>query len=163
MSLAQVRRALGPPQMLNRHADLGLGRTYVEYAWEYGWWLVGFERQRGRLRAVRIETQARGERTANGIRWGSRLRHVLRRFPNARCRMHLVSSGRWIGGGVYVRDAQGRFTFFLISAIEPSGGVGGRPPRRGVTGFVVKEPFPEVGVSRIAPCPDDWKQSLDSP
>jgi hypothetical protein len=163
MTLAQVRRGLGRPMFVNRNVRLGFGRRYVEYAWDYGWWLVGFEQRRGRLRAVRIEARAGTERTANGIGWGTRLREVLRRYPNARCRSYVLWNGRIAGGGVYIRDAAGRFTFFLLGALEPQEGTGVRPPKTGVTGFIVKEPFPEIGVARIVACPDGWRRIWDSP
>ena len=157
MSLAETRRALGPPQLVNRRARLGFGRGYVEYAWDYGWWIVGFEQRRGRLRAVRIETHSRTERTATGIRWGSSVRDILRRYPNAQCRWHWSANGRAVGGGVYIRDRAGRFTFFLIGAVEAVEGTGFRAPKDGVVGFLVKEPFPEVGVARITACPEGWR------
>lgn len=163
MDLARVKRALGPPELVNRRVTLGFGRRYVEYSWGNGWWLVGFEQRRGSLRAVRIETLSRAARTATGIRWGSRLREVLRRYPNARCRRHWSAGGNLVGGGVYIRDRAGRFTFFLLGAIEPREGTGFRPPKSGVTGFVVKEPFREVGVARITECEDGWRTLWDDP
>jgi hypothetical protein len=152
MTVAQVRRALGPPHLINRRARLGFGRSYVEYAWDYGWWLVAFAGPEGRLRAVRIATRSSRERTRNGLGVDSRPRAVLRRYPDASCRMILGT--HHMGPGQYdawlaFRHAGGRLTIFSLDWRTQA------PPTR-IDEVIVKEPVREVGAGRDLPCPARW-------
>ena len=74
MTFVEVRRGLGRPMFVNRRERLGFGRVYVEYAWSYAEWLVGFQSERRVLRVVRISTTLRNERTRDGIGVGTRVR-----------------------------------------------------------------------------------------
>jgi hypothetical protein len=150
MSFAEVRRAVGRPQLVNRQLRVGFGRTYVEYAWDYGELTVGFFSQRGRLRAARISTTSPRERTGTGLRLGSRPRDIARRYSNATCRYKYPPGVEW----VTVEHPSGRQTLFVIEL----DGIG--PVRRRVNEIVVKEPFPEYWSppSRFDhACPRDWR------
>lgn len=151
MTLAQVRRALGRPQFVNRRARLGFGRVYVEYAWAYGEWVVGFQTERQVLRVVRISTTTRRERTHDGIGVGTRVRAIVRRYPNAECRTHSATIG---GTWVFIRHQRGTLTFFKIGPLRTT-----PPPPypQGAVELVVKEPVREFGVGRIGTCPPDWR------
>jgi hypothetical protein len=56
MTYAEVRRALGRPQLVNRRQDRGFGNRYIEYLWNYDEWRVGLLGPRGRERVVRVST-----------------------------------------------------------------------------------------------------------
>lgn len=150
MTLAEVRRAVGRPQLLNRRVRAGFGRTYVEYAWDYGALTVGFFARAGRLRAARISTTSPSERTREGLGRGSRPREIARRYPNATCRYKYPPGVEW----VTVTHPSGRQTLFVVEL----DGIG--PVRRRVFEVVVKEPFPEPGFEPSRwdhACPRDWR------
>ena len=75
MSFAQVRRALGPPTLVNRRERTGFGR-YVEYDWGWGRWIVGFSGRGSTLRVSLVATTIRRERTHAGVGVGSLLARV---------------------------------------------------------------------------------------
>ncbi|MBA3332203.1 MAG: hypothetical protein H0T39_15260 [Actinobacteria bacterium] len=84
MSLAQVRRVLGPPSAVNRRERYGFGSQYVEYAWSSAGWTVGLVGRPGSLRVVKVATTLRRERTRGGLGVGSPLA-ALERTRGARC------------------------------------------------------------------------------
>ena len=150
MTLAQVRSAVGRPQVLNRRVRVGFGRTYVEYAWNYGELTVGFFARAGRLHAARISTTSPRERTREGLGRGSRPRDIARRYPTATCRYKYPPGVEW----VTVTHPNGRQTLFVVEL----DGIG--PVRRRVIEVVVKDPFaePGFGPSRFDhACPRDWQ------
>lgn len=149
MTFAEVRRGLGRPMFVNRRERLGFGRVYVEYAWSYAEWLVGFQSERRALRVVRISTTLRNERTRDGIGVGTRVRAIVRRYPNAQCRTHSATIG---GTWVSIRHQRGRLTIFKIGPLRQT-----PPYTQGAVEVVVKEPVREFGVGRIGPCPADWR------
>jgi hypothetical protein len=149
MSVAQVRRALGPAQLVNRRVRVGFGRSYVEYAWDNGWWLVGFQGRRGRLRVVRIATLSPRERTRERLGIGSRVRAVLARYPHATCRR----VGPFLGNGdtqLVVRHATGTLTVFSLPLDE-------RPGAMRIDEIIVKQPVREFGIVGIKDCPANWR------
>jgi hypothetical protein len=149
MTFAQVRSGLGRPMFVNRRVRLDFGRVYVEYAWAYSEWLVGFQSEGGVLRVVRISTTSRKERTRDGIGVGTRVRAIVRRYPNAQCRTHSATIG---GTWILIRHQRGRLTTFKIAPLSD------KPPYpQGAVEVVVKEPVREFGVGRIGTCPPDWR------
>src|ERR671916_1125224 len=62
MTLGQVRRVLGPPQVLNRDVELGFGRVHREYVWGWFEWTVALRGAPDRLRVVRVATTRRTHR-----------------------------------------------------------------------------------------------------
>src|ERR671917_500620 len=71
MTLAQVRRHLGRPEAVSARKRLGFGVRYVEYQWGFATWTVGFQGRADALRAVRVGTTLRRERTRTGLGVGS--------------------------------------------------------------------------------------------
>ena len=153
MSLAAVRRALGPPQTVNRRVRLGFGRRYVEYSWDYGWWSVGLQGRAGDLRVVRIGTSSSRERTPAGIGPGSHVRDVVRRYPGAQCRRNHPRGGQWI----VLRHGGGRLTAFAVAVGPVTIGPPDVERRDRVLEVIVKAPVREHGVTRIVACPADWR------
>ena len=98
---------------MQRRTHLGFGRQYVEYAWNYGAWVVGLEGRQGELRVVRVSTSLSAQRTASGVGPGSGIPALLKSYPNAACvdRWRLDPyPGRWI----VVATPGGRMTAFEI-------------------------------------------------
>jgi hypothetical protein len=85
MTQAEVRRALGRHRAVAKSRELGFGQRYVELQWGYGEWSVGFQGPAGRMRAVRIGTTLRTQRTRSNLGIGSRVRDILRIYPRATC------------------------------------------------------------------------------
>ena len=84
MTDAQVRRAMGKPRfVVARPAAFGL--RSVEYQYGLAEYTVRLFGARGRLRAVRVGTTLRRERTPSGLGVGSLERVVLRSYPAIRC------------------------------------------------------------------------------
>jgi hypothetical protein len=163
MSLAQVRRVLGPPQLLNRRVRVGFGREHREYVWNWFEWTIGFRGTPGRFRAVRVVTSLRRHRY-RGIGVGSRVRAVVRVFPRARCRDYLSA-----GYQLFVRTSRGRELRFVVPPtrsrwnLEPRhiGEVIVQDPL-GPHGYPLRTrssfpPFTEY-VNFSYPCPPDWRQ-----
>ena len=153
MSLAEVRRALGPPETVNRRVRLGFGRRYVEYGWDYGWWSVGLQGAAGDLRVVRIGTSSPRERTRVGIGVGSHVRDVVRRYPGAQCRRNHPRGGQWI----VLRHSGGRLTAFAVAVGPLTVGPPDVERRDRVLEVVVKAPVREHGVTRVVACPASWR------
>jgi hypothetical protein len=85
MSVAEVRRLLGPPRSTTR--ELRGRNVYVESDWDYGWWTVGFAKPPGgRFRAVMVGTVQRTQRTSERLGPGSTRRQVSERLPATICR-----------------------------------------------------------------------------
>jgi hypothetical protein len=91
MTQAQVRRALGRHTVVNvRERRFGL--TYLELAYDYSAYTVGFFGAPGKLRVVSVATSLRRERTRNGLGPGTSLRALRRVLRGERCRRRLVTS-----------------------------------------------------------------------
>ena len=67
MTLRQVKKALGPPQVVNARAQLSGKRGYVEYGWNFSTFWVGFVNTKGVLHAALIGTDIVGEKTRDGV------------------------------------------------------------------------------------------------
>jgi hypothetical protein len=118
MTLAQVRRVLGPPQLLNRRVKVGFGGEHRECVWNWFEWTVAFRGTAGRFRAVRVVTSLQRHRY-RGVGVGSRVRTVARVFPRATCRV--VHAG---GTHITVLTAGGRELRFVV----PFGPISGPTP-----------------------------------
>jgi hypothetical protein len=88
MTLAQVRRLLGPERAVNGREKRGSrGYVYLELEWDYAWWTVGFMRPRvGRFRVVMVGKIRRSARTPEGLRVTSTDTALSRHLPHVRCR-----------------------------------------------------------------------------
>jgi hypothetical protein len=146
MTPAQVFRALGRTQLVNRRLDYGFGTRYVEYGWDYTSWSVGFTGRPNSLRVSKIATTLRRERTRGGVGVGTTVRALLRVYPNARC------VGRWYsdpdpGTWVYI----GRRPTITAFNIDYSG-----PGSRGhVAEVVVQRDW--ITRSRGRGCGPNWR------
>lgn len=85
LTQAEVRRVLGAPSYVARRRRLGFGEQYLELQWGYAEWTVGFQGRPGHMRTVRIGTTLRSQRTRSNLGTGSRVRHILRVYPQATC------------------------------------------------------------------------------
>jgi hypothetical protein len=85
MTQAEVRRVLGAHSYVTKRRRLGFGEQYLELQWGYAEWTVGFQGRPGRMRAVRVGTTLRSQRTRSNLGTGSRIRDILRVYPNATC------------------------------------------------------------------------------
>jgi hypothetical protein len=149
MRFAEVRRALGPPQLVNRRVNRGFGQRYVEYLWNYGDWRIGLAGQRGRERVVRIATQRRSERTREGVGVGSSVARLARRYGRiAECvsnDYNAPDAGTWI----VVRGPGSRMTAFWLDAQT----VGYGPRRPAVVGEVMVQ---YAWFKPVRRCIGDW-------
>jgi hypothetical protein len=162
MTLAQVRRILGPPQILNRRVKVGFGREHREYVWNWFEWTVAFRGTQGRFRVVRVVTSLRRHRY-RGIGVGARIRTVVRVFPRARCRVFYPG-----GQHVIITTAGGRELRF-VTHLGPS--PHGEPVyvsevivqnALGPHGYALRSrgalpPF-SVVVNPSLPCSPDWQR-----
>ena len=95
MSLAQVRRVLGRPTVVNRQLRTGFGR-YVEYDWGWGNWTVGFSGTGSTLRVSLLATGLKREMTRERIGVGVAERRVVSayRTRGLRCPKVVVERGQ---------------------------------------------------------------------
>jgi hypothetical protein len=118
MSYAEVRRALGRPQIVNRRQNRGFGNRYVEYLWGYGDWRVGLLGRPGRERVVRVATGLRRERTREGVGVGTTAPQLARRYRRtAECisrAYDVPDAGTWI----VLRGPGSRMTAFWLFNAE---------------------------------------------
>jgi hypothetical protein len=134
--------------LVNRRATMGFGRQYVEYLWNYGTWIVGFQRSGSRYRVVRISTTLRRHRAPGNVGVGSRVADIVRRYPSATCR-DLFPLGRWIT----VRGPDGRRTTFVTKSDRKASS---HP--RAVSEVIVQEPVPAYGVRLSFRCEGSWRR-----
>lgn len=160
MSMAQVRRVIGPPQLLNRRVGLGFGREHREYVWNWFEWSVAFRGAPGRLRVVRVTTTLRSHRY-RGIGVGSRMRDLVRVFPTAICRGYSHTETH-----VLVRTSGGRQLRFRIVGPPWRGPTPPSGPLR-VAEVIVQETLPPLGVQFPerdprrywnVPCSGPWRR-----
>jgi len=83
MTFAQVRQALGRPQVVLKQRRFGFGSRYAEYAWNGTDWIVAVVGSGDRARVVMVATGLRRERT-RGAGVGS-TDEALQRALGARC------------------------------------------------------------------------------
>lgn len=128
MSVREVERALGHRTLVNESRGLGFGLRYVELDWDGATWTVGFQGRPGALKVVKVATTLARQRTRQGLGPGSRIRDILRAYPQATCSSWAglgtnSSMGRW----VTVRHASGARTIFVVYyegvALPPPGRV----------------------------------------
>ena len=128
MTVQQVRRALGGPHFsVIRRLDFGAQGRYLELGWELpgrrAWepvaWDVGFRSstRNGRLRVVRIHTNAVSERTRERLGVGSRPRQLVSAYPRAEC-VRREYELPWPYDWVVVDDRQGGMTAFLLYSLD---------------------------------------------
>lgn len=118
--------------------------VYGELGWGMAAWRIGFEGRRGNLRAVRIATGLRQERTPAGIGVGSTPHEVVKAYPRAVCVSRLFEQ-EWVGIWIVVPGSEGRMTAFSASI---------NPVRRDeVLEVLVQERWPST-THRGAECPE---------
>jgi hypothetical protein len=71
MTLKQVKAVLGQPESVIRRERRSFTRTWVEYSWNFTSWRVGFEVYRGTYKVVAIRSSIRGEKTKEGVGYGT--------------------------------------------------------------------------------------------
>jgi hypothetical protein len=162
MTLKQVKRALGQPQLVNEREG-----AYTEYAWDFGTWTVGL--QNGRV--VQISTTSRAQKTTTGVGMRTKIERVLGAFPGGVC-----TSSRGFGSATPPdpRFLQGYATEYLTTRKggaqtifvlhKPSEATNLNPFDQGrgwvVTEVYIRQPFrplPEFGASwpyrgKVADC-----------
>lgn len=107
MSIAQVRRVLGPHESVNYDEQLSFGRRFRELAWNFGEWRIGFIGQAGSLRAGRIEASVRTERTPEGVGVGTPEARVERIYGTRCYQAWYTTQGGNPGAGKWCRVAGG--------------------------------------------------------
>lgn len=118
MTLAQVRRVLGPPESTIEARDLGFGKAFLELGWSFGEWRVGFVRERGRYNAVRIASSKRNERTPQGVGPGTLGKRVERVY-GVRCVFGFFKAegNRFADYWCVVRNRGGARTAYVVWAV----------------------------------------------
>ncbi len=86
MTRAEVRRALGPHMAVNKR-ERRFGLTYLELAYDYSAYTVGFFGPPAKLRVVSVATSLRRERTREGLGPGTSLGALRRMLRGERCRL----------------------------------------------------------------------------
>ncbi len=111
MTRAEVRRALGPHMVVNAR-ERRFGLLYLELAYDYSAYTVGFFGPSGRLRVVSVATSRRRERTRNGLGPGTSLLALRRALEGERCRRGSVVTfvGHYTECSVFARSGA-RTTF----------------------------------------------------
>jgi hypothetical protein len=155
MTMPQVRGALGRHTFVSKRRTLGFGEEYRELQWGYARWTVGFQGRPGALRAVRVASMLRRERTRDGLGPGSTTRDIVRVYPNARCSSWAglgttSSKERW----VFVTHPWGARTIFVIYFERTRGG---RPPTGEVIEVKVQQPASGL-VEQRDPCGPNWRR-----
>ena len=151
MTLAQVRRILGPPHAVSARRRIGFGVRYVEYQWNLAAWTAGFQGRAGKLRAVKVATTLGRERTRAGLGVNSRIRDVLRVYPRATCSAAPGLNGTSdLAMWVTILSRNGVRTIF---AADDYGG-----PRRGrIVEVMVQQPVAGVAERRVH-CSAGWRR-----
>jgi hypothetical protein len=99
MTLGQVKKALGPPDTVNKRTQLSGRRAYTEYGWNFSTLWVGFVNTNGVLRAVLVGTDLRSEGQLKGVGIGTVRETLTSKLPVAPC-----ATNNWqIGAGAYYR------------------------------------------------------------
>jgi hypothetical protein len=151
MTYAEVRRALGRPQLVNRRQDRGFGNRYIEYLWNYDEWRVGLLGPRGRERVVRVSTALRSERTPERVGVGSTPRQLARAYRRrAECiwrAYNVADQGTWI----VLRGPSGRMTAFAL--YRPTWEYGKPKPKTFVAEVMVQHAWITPISGR---CTSDW-------
>jgi hypothetical protein len=111
MSLAQVRKALGAPQSTNEKRNLGFGKTFIEYGWNFGEWRVAFVKGR----VVRVGSSIRTEKTREGIGVGTEGHKVQRTFGVTCLYGFFKDGGRFAHYWCVVRARGGARTAFVVA------------------------------------------------
>jgi hypothetical protein len=115
MTVAEARRVLGPPEAVARREPRSGGRVYVEYQWGFATWAVGFVGKPGQLRAIRVSTVKRSERTPEGLGVGSTTAQLERRLRPLDCHDFVVPGNNPIPLVECVhRLPTGRQTVFMV-------------------------------------------------
>ena len=111
MTRAEVRRALGPHMVVNKR-ERRFGLTYLELAYDYSAYTVGFFGPPAKLRVISVATSLRRERTRSGLGPGTSLHALRRALRGERCRRRSVATfvGRHTECSVFARTGA-RTTF----------------------------------------------------
>jgi hypothetical protein len=153
MTQEQVRAALGRHRSVSKRRTLGFGQQYLELQWGFAEWTVGFQGRRGALRVVRIGTTLNRQRTREGLGTGSRIRDLLRVYPQATCSTWAgLGAESSVGWWITVRHPNHARTVFVVF----HEGVAQPPPGRVVEVMIQ---LPVSGVAeRRASCGSNWRR-----
>jgi len=152
MTLGQVRRTLGRTNVVARRIEYAFGGEYVELQWGASW-SVGFRTDEGKLRAVRIATTKRNQRTTGRIGVGSRPRHIVAAYPTANC-VYRGHGRPFPGMWIVVTSSNGRMTAFALQS--SSMGFPPKPPTFEVLQVLVQEKWYSRPVEMA--CQPGWRR-----
>lgn len=153
MTPQQVRRVLGRHTLVNERKRIGFGLEYLELDWDYAQWTVGFQGRRGELRVVRVGTTKPRERTRERLGTGSRIRDILRVFPQARCSSWAgLGSNSSMGLWITALHPNGARTIFVVYHERVP-----QPPPGRVVEVMVQLPVRGVAERRLS-CSNSWRR-----
>jgi hypothetical protein len=115
MTQAQVRRALGQPHAVVNVRERRFGLLYLEVAYDYSAYTVGFFGAPGRLRAMSVATSLRRERTRSGLGPGTSLRALRRALRGERCRLRRAVEKEMDRTECVLQASSGTRTTFIAS------------------------------------------------
>jgi hypothetical protein len=113
MSLAQVKKALGAAESVISREPGPFGRQRIEYSWSFTEWRITFEVFRGRSEAVAIRSSVRGERTKEGVGYGTLATRVEQAF-RTECKP-TITVGFW--RACFVKGPGAAKTFFVVNRL----------------------------------------------
>jgi hypothetical protein len=148
MTKTQVVRALGKDSIVNERSS-----GYLELAWNYSSWRVGFARGR----VVQVATSIRSQRTPKGVGVGASWRRVLRAYPGGACT--LVPGSGAESAEYLVGHRGGTQTLYIFTLPRV---VYAAPPA--VIEVAVRSrfrPLPEFAVNWPYHCRKDWREDAD--
>jgi hypothetical protein len=112
MTQAHVRRVLGPHMVVNAR-ERRFGLTYLELAYDYSAYTVGFFGAPGNLRVVSVATSLRRERTRNGLGPGTSLRALRRALRGEQCRLRRAAQNSMFRTECILHAPSGARTTFI--------------------------------------------------
>jgi hypothetical protein len=160
MTLKQVKAVLGQPEAVIRRERRGFARTWVEYSWNFTSWRVAFQVYKGKYEVVSIRSSVRGERTREGVGYGT-LAARLQRTYRTQCRpawSALNERDRRYGSTYMGYGCVTRGVFFLVGQLCGNVPTAGRCAERDTRWVVM-----EFGVVRAGePLPFELSDYSDS-
>lgn len=127
MTLKEVKAALGQPEAVIGRERRSFTRTWVEYSWDFTTWRVGFQIYRGTYSVVSIRSSVRGEKTTEGVGYGT-LASRLQRLYRTQCRPSWTTGGNVHSFQGYACPVRGGF--FVVARLCASVPTAGRCPDR---------------------------------
>ena len=159
MTKAQVERVLGRTPLLNAREG-----AYMELAWNFGTWTVGFERGL----AVQISTTLSSQRTKLGIGPGSTWRALMRAHPGGRCtwNVRMGADRRFLTAlwpEYLIGHRGGSQTLYVfkpaVSVFKPVVNYSSTPVVDEVVVRTTFRPLPEFQPSWAWSCLGDWRHA----